>query len=168
MKWTLVAVVAAVAVGVVVFAVLAGRGPTGPRPVTVAARTQPTFRGSPVGFLTRVVELLVANRYAEAWQTLNPVDKAAVARQVYVACESAAPVRGRLVSLRVLRVRSQRIRVAPEQRSTSSIAVTFALRMAAPDSVTSVKFTAHAVVANGRWTWILPPARLRMYRRHQC
>jgi hypothetical protein len=167
MKWMWVAVVGSVAVGLVLFAVLGGRS-TGPRPATVATRAQPTFRGTPDGFLTRVVELLVANRYAQAWQTLNPIDKTAVARKVYVACESAAPVRGRLVSIRVLHVRPQRIRVAPEQQPTTSTEVTFALRMASPDSVTGVKVVAHAVEAHGRWTWILPPARLRMYRQHRC
>ncbi len=129
--------------------------------VLVAPRTgraQP--QTSPVRFLAGVIRLLAANRYAEAWTSLNPRQQAVATRDLYVSCESASPIPGRLVSLRALGV----------GRDRAGIAVTFALRIAGapvPEGV-RVVLTAHAVAAGGRWTWILPPARLQRYRTGSC
>lgn len=115
--------------------------------------------GSPARFLSRIVRLLVANRYSEAWKWLDPADQELAPEAVYVTCESLTPVLGRLVSLRTLHVGHDRI----------GVAVRFRLRIAdeAQPQETTVLLTAHAVIAPGRWAWILPQARRALYR-HGC
>jgi hypothetical protein len=111
--------------------------------------------GSPVRFLSHAVRLLAANRYADAWKSLDPADQKLAPEPVYVACESLTPIPGRLVSLRVTRVGHDRI----------GVVVRFRLRLAAPGlPEEAVALTAHAVVAGHRWAWILPPARRALYR----
>ena len=127
-------------------AVLAGAG--------VAASTTAKPHGSPVRFISHVVRLLVANRYADAWPSLNPADQALAPEPVYVACESQSPIPGRLVSLLVLHVGRDRI----------GVAVRFRLRIAVGALATSVPLTAHAVVSGQRWAWVPPPARQALYR----
>jgi hypothetical protein len=125
-----------------------------PRP----GKAQPP--ASPIRFLAGVVRLLAANRYAEAWTSLNPEQQAVAPLEAYVSCESASPIPGKLVSLEALRVGHDR----------TGVAVTFALRIAGspvPEGV-RVVLTAHAVAVGDRWTWILPAARLQLYRSHAC
>jgi hypothetical protein len=74
--------------------VLAGAG--------AASSAAPRPHGSRVRFLSHVVRLLVANRYADAWESLNPADQKLAPEPVYVACESLSPVPGHLVSLRTV------------------------------------------------------------------
>ncbi len=126
-------------------------------------RLQPA--GVPASFLGHVVRLLAANRYADAWPSLNPLQRAIAPLQAYVACESQSPIPGHLVSLRVLRVRREPVRVLPEQPLVASTAVTFALRIAGPTLPGGLRIvlTAHAVADGWRWTWIMPLARLQLY-----
>ena len=122
--------------------------------------------GAPAAFLAQIVRLLAANRYAEAWPSLNPLQQSIAPLPTYVACESQSPIPGQLVSLRTLHVRREPVRVLPEQPPVPSIAATFVLRIAGaavPEGV-PVVLTAHAVAVGTHWTWILPPARLRLYR----
>jgi hypothetical protein len=121
-----------------------------------AASSVPRPEGSPAHFLSRIVRLLVANRYSEAWRWLDPADQKLAPEPVYVTCESLTPVLGRLVSLRTLHVGHDRI----------GVAVRFRLRIADEAQMleTTVLITAHAVVAPGRWAWILPQARRTLYR----
>lgn len=122
--------------------------------------------GAPAAFLSRIVRLLTANRYAEAWTSLNPLQQSIAPLGAYVACESQSPIPGRLVSLRILNVRDEPVRVLPELPPVRSTAVSLALRIAGtavPDGLRIV-LTAHAVAVGSRWTWILPPARLQQYR----
>ena len=79
--------------------------------------------GSPAVFLAKIVRLLAANRYAEAWPSLNSLQQAIAPLQAYVACESQTPVPGQLVSLHVLAVRHEPASVLP-----------ISLRSAAPQS----------------------------------
>ncbi len=121
------------------------------------ASSAPQPHGSPTHFLARIIRLLAANRYAEAWKWLDPSDQRLAPEPVYVACESLTPVPGRLVSLRTLHVGHDRI----------GVAVRFQLHFAEDGipQVTTVVLTAHAIIAGHRWAWILPPARRALYRR---
>lgn len=88
-----------------------------------ARRQRPHPAGAPADFLTRIVQLLAANRYAEAWPSLNPLQQSIAPLQTYVACESLSPVPGHLVSLRTMRVRQETVRVLPERPPVASTAV---------------------------------------------
>lgn len=127
-------------------------------------RRQPA--GSPAAFLTQIVRLIVANRYAQAWVSLNPRQQARAPLDTYVACEAQSPIPGHLTSLRILRVRHELVQIVPDQAPVAGTAVTFAFRLAGaavPEGV-PVVLTAHAVAEGARWTWIVPPARLQRYR----
>lgn len=122
----------------------------------VASSAPARPHGSPTHFLSRIVRLLVANRYADAWKSLNPADQKLAPEPVYVACESLSPVQGTLVLLRALHVGHDRL----------GVAVRFRLVLADEGSmqVATVDLTAHAVVAGRRWAWILSSARRALYR----
>jgi hypothetical protein len=120
---------------------------------------------SPQPFLSHVVRQIAANQYAAAWQTLDPADQARVPLRAYVRCESASPIPGRLVSLRILRTGSERVTVVPGKPQRSSVAVTFALRIAGAPVPRGVRvvLTAHALRHGSSWRWMLPPKRLPLY-----
>ena len=143
-------------------AVLAGTSAAAPTPFV---HSQPA--GSPATFLTKIVRLLAANRYAEAWPFLNPEQQSVAPLQTYVACESQSPIPGHLVSLRLLHIRHEPVQVLPESPPVPSTAVTFALLIAnnsTPHEAVRIVLTAHAIAVASYWTWIMPPARLQLYR----
>jgi hypothetical protein len=152
-QFALVAVVAAAAA-------LAGSSAAAPTP---PVHPQPS--GSPAAFLTKIVRLLAANRYADAWPSLNPLQQTVAPLQTYVACESQAPIPGHLVSLHILRLRHGPASVLPDQPPLPSTAVTFELRIAGAPALGGVQIllTAHAIAVGQRWTWIMPLARLQLY-----
>jgi hypothetical protein len=65
-----------------------------------------------------------------------------------------------------MRVRQETVRVVPERPPVASTAVSFALRIAGAALPAGVRIllTAHAVAVGTHWTWILPPARLHLYK----
>jgi hypothetical protein len=130
-----------------------------------------TRRVDPVTFLDQVVRLLAANNYEAAYPLLHPEQRRLVSAAEYVSCEETSPIPGRLVSLRVLDQKRERIHVAGTQaRRVASSAVTFELRLAGtlPGESATVDLTAHAVSVAGRWTWILSARRLALHRSGTC
>jgi hypothetical protein len=126
--------------------------------------------GSPSGaarFTEHVVRLVAANRYAAAWTLLYPAHRDLVSRSAYARCESLSPIPGRLASVRVLSVASGRVRVAGEDAALPGASVQVRLVITGLARVV-VTHTFHAVRADGRWTWILPPSRYRLYLRGSC
>jgi hypothetical protein len=123
-----------------------------------------------VAFLSRVVRLIAANRYPEAWRSLNPVDQDAAPLERYVACESLTPVPGHLASLQVLAVANRPVRLTSVAAAIPSVEVTFRIVLAGavvPEGVV-VTHAVHAVAWHGRWTWILPRARVETYSNGGC
>ena len=125
------------------------------------ASAQPTSRDAGF-FLATVVRQLAANDYADAWQTLHPVDQALVPRNAYVACESASPIPGRLVSVRILSSRRELVALTLSGPIVSSVLVRLALLIADPAAPPGVRVRvlAHAILVHRRWRWMLSPARL--------
>jgi hypothetical protein len=155
---SLVVIVAVAAAVVTAVAVLALHGRGGPRAMPAA---------SAPAFLASVLRLQLADRYEEAWPTLDSADRSLAPRTTYVACESARAVPARLLSLRVLHVGREGVALPPG-RTVPSVAVTFALRLATAYGGLRLEVTRHAVREDGRWTWVLAPAQRARYRRHEC
>ena len=125
---------------------------------------------SAVAFLAQTIRRIAANDYAAVWPNLYPPQRTAIPESQYVACESAAPVVGRLRSLTPLKVRRSRIHVAGgPPRRVDSVAVTFRI-VASPEAASGqgLIHTVHAIAIAGRWTWILPPARFAHDRTASC
>jgi hypothetical protein len=134
---------------------------------SAAARGQtahPQPAGPPAKFLAHIVRLLAANRYTEAWPSLNPLQQAIAPLQTYTACESQSPIPGHLIALRILAVHHEPASVLPDQPPVASTAVTFAFRIAGAPVPGGVRIVlrAHAVAVGPRWTWIMPLARLQL------
>ena len=156
-------VVALVAAGAVAAIALAHR----PHREARTLQAQRMRTPAPV-FLATVVKLLFANRYASAWASLNPAHQAVAPRAEYVACEQQSPIRLHLVSLKVLAVRHERVRLVSHGRRTDSVAVAFDALLSKKGSRYPVLLHLHAVSAGSQWTWILPRARYALYRSNGC
>jgi len=129
--------------------------------------TEPT--SDPVAFVERVVRLVSANRYREAWQSLNPLHQRAAPLSRYVYCEQLTPIPGSLTSLRILSVARSQVNVTSNIRR-DGYAVEVRLVIAGrpvPEGVV-ITHVFHAVASAGEWTWVLPPARLAAYRHGRC
>jgi hypothetical protein len=119
-------------------------------------------------FLTSVVKLLIANRYGAAWSSLNPAHQAVAPRAEYVACERASPIRLHLVSLKVLAVGHERVRLVPHGRRINSVGVAFDAMVSSKSGKFPLLLHLHAVPVGSHWTWILPPNRYALYRNDGC
>lgn len=162
-KWIPPALATLAAAGVVA-AIVIGHGHS----PSSTAHGSPRMRGSASAFLGSVVRLLIENRYSEAWTTLNPVHQRVAPRSVYVACEELSPIKAHLVSLRVLAVGHDLVRLTPRGRPVESVAVTFGLILSHGESKVPTVLHLHAVARGGRWTWILPPTRYSLYKSGGC
>ncbi len=118
-------------------------------------------------FAERVVRLVAANRYAEAWQRLYPAHQQLASQPEYVRCELLSPIPGRLRSVRILHVRNERVHVPGESEPVDGAAVKVRLVIAGLARVV-VTHTFHVVRADGRLSWILPPSRYARYLYGQC
>jgi hypothetical protein len=138
--------------------------------VAIARALQSPSLGDPVAFLRATVAQIAANDYAEAWNTLEPVQQGLVPQTRYVRCESASPIPGVLSSLRELGVRHEELHVAGTSGRFDAVAVTFRIVISEPalhESV-AVVHTVHAVAREGRWAWILPAKRLQLDSSPTC
>ena len=138
--------------------------------VTAMAQSDGTM-GDPVGFLKGVVRQIAANDYARAWQSLAPAQQRLVPQPEYVRCESASPIPGRLAWIQVVRAFKEPVTVAGTgAEPVVATAVTFRLKISEPvlHEAVVVTHTVHAVPAEGRWAWILPPDRFQLHRSGSC
>ena len=128
---------------------------------TVSGGAQPDSRDA-ARFLATVVRQLAANDYADAWQTLHPVDQALVPFRLYVDCESADPVQGSLLSIRTTNIGRERVPLTSNGPIVPSVVVRFRLLLAGPavPAGVPVHVRAHAILVAGRWRWMLPPKRI--------
>ncbi len=118
-------------------------------------------------FAERVVRLVAANRYAEAWQRLYPAHQQLAPQPEYVRCELLSPIPGRLRSVRILHVRNERVHVPGEAEPVDGAAVKVRLVITGLADVV-VTHTLHAVRVDGRWAWILPQSRYSQYLYGHC
>ncbi len=122
-------------------------------------------------FLKRVVGDLAANRYGVAWHNLYPAQRAAIARDHYVACERLTRIPAGHTVVEVLRVGIVRIRVAGGPRHpVRAYAVRLRITITSPDGAArdTVVTTAHALPESSGWSWILSPKRFAADRRGDC
>ena len=133
----------------------------------VALLHRPPARGDASDFLASVVRLQLANRFGDAWTTLNPAHQQVAPRRIYVACERSRAVSAQLVSLRVVDESPDRVVLTPGE-TVDAVAVTFDADVRTALGDLRLVLHRHAVPAGSRWTWILAPARYAEYRRGLC
>jgi len=121
-------------------------------------------KGDPAVFATRVVDQIVHNRYAQAWQDLDPLDQQVAPRDEYVGCELRSPVLTVPRTMKVLSVGDESVGLG-NGRFVQSKAVHVRLGF---DGGFHLVHTVHVVAAGGKWTWILPSWRFRDYKADRC
>jgi hypothetical protein len=126
---------------------LAGCG-SGPGPTAVALKD---------------LDLIVHNRYTEAWDGLYSRDQAVAPRTEYVGCESRSPVQEVPTSTKALAVTDESVGIG-DGTFVRSKAVKLQLDFRGGRLV----HTVHLVKEQGGWHWILPPWRYRDYKADRC
>jgi hypothetical protein len=137
---------------VVAVTLLAGCGSTG-KP-----------KGDPGVFATKVVDLIVHNKYSAVWDDLHPADRRVASFSEYVGCETRNPVIAVPRTVKVLRVNDESVGIG-NGKFVDSKAVAVRLGFAGSFKVTH---TVHVVADHGKWTWILPAWRYRDYKSDSC
>lgn len=115
-------------------------------------------------FATKLLDLIVHNEYATAWDDLHSKDKLVAPFGEYVHCEQRSPVIAVPTRVRVQRVRDESVAIG-DGTFVDSKAVDVNLRF---KGGFSVKHTIHVVAEGGRWRWVLPSRRYRDYRLDAC
>jgi hypothetical protein len=121
-------------------------------------------QADPGVFATKVVDLIVHNKYSDAWADLHPVDQQVAPSTEYVGCENRNPVIAVPRTVKVLGVKDESIGIG-DGTFVDSKAVAVRLGFAGNFKVTH---TVHVVADHGRWTWILPAWRYRDYKGDTC
>ena len=121
-------------------------------------------QADPGVFATKVVDLIVHNKYSDAWADLHPVDQQVAPATEYVGCENRNPVIAVPRTVKVLGMKDESIGIG-DGTFVDSKAVAVRLGFAGNFKVTH---TVHVVADHGRWTWILPAWRYRDYRADKC
>jgi len=121
-------------------------------------------KDDPGAFATKVVDLIVHNKYSDAWGDLHPVDQQVAPSSEYVGCETRNPVIAVPRTMKVLGVKDESIGIG-DGTFVDSKAVAVRLGFAGNFKVTH---TVHVVANDGEWTWILPAWRYHDYKSDTC
>jgi hypothetical protein len=127
-------------------------------------------RGDPATFLIRTVGLVISDDYATVWPSLYPPHQEVAPRDEYVSCELGTPVGWKLRAAKVLKVvdRARRIPGETEPKHVTMVALRLVIVNRALRTTGGFRHTFTAVADGSRWTWILTPARYRLYRDDAC
>jgi hypothetical protein len=151
-------VAAAVATALLLLAALPASGDAG------------TARGDPATFVVGIVGHVVSDDYESVWPSLYSPHQKVAPRDEYVSCELRTPVGWRLRAAHVLRV-VERIRRIPgenEPKPVTLVKLRLRISNAGLHAEGDFTHTFTAVADRDRWTWILTPARYRLYRDDAC
>jgi hypothetical protein len=121
-------------------------------------------KDDPGAFATKVVNLIVHNKYSAVWEDLHPVDQEVAPFSEYVGCETRNPVVAVPRTIKVLSVNDESVGIG-NGKFVESKAVDVRLGFAGDFKV---KHTVHVVADHGDWKWILPAWRYRDYKGDTC
>ncbi len=114
------------------------------------------------------MRLIVENRYAEAWETLNPVDRSVAPKSEYVRCENRSPFTATFVRARLGHVGDESVGLGDGRFVDSKAVEVLVTLRAAGTPRFVVRHTVHVVAADGEWSWILPAWRYGYFRDDVC
>jgi hypothetical protein len=137
---------------VLVAVLVAGCGASGPP------------KDDPGAFATKVIGLIVHNKYSAVWDDLHPVDQKVAPFAEYIGCENRSPVIAVPRTTKVLSVTDESVGLGNGTFADSK-AVRVRLGFAGSFAVTH---TVHLVADHGTWKWILPAWRYRDYKADTC
>jgi hypothetical protein len=114
-------------------------------------------KGDPGVFASKVIGLIVHNKYSTVWDDLHPVDQKVAPFAEYVGCETRNPVIAVPRTVKVLSVNDESVGIG-DGRFVASKAVDVRLGFAGGFKVTH---TVHVVADHGKWKRIIPSWRYR-------
>lgn len=121
-------------------------------------------KADPGPVASKVVGLIVHNKYSTVWDDLYSADQKVAPLTEYVACETRNPVIAVPHTVKVVSVNEESVGVG-DGTFVHSKAVGVRLEFAGGFRVVH---TTHLVAEDGRWKWILPPWRYRDYKADRC
>jgi len=121
-------------------------------------------KDDPRAFASKVVGLIVHNKYSTVWEDLHPVDQQVAPFAEYVSCETRNPVIAVPRTVKVVSVNDESVGLG-DGKFLDSKAVDVRLGFAGGFRVTH---TVHVVADHGKWKYILPSWRYRDYKADRC
>lgn len=121
-------------------------------------------KDDPGAFASKVVGLIVHNKYSAVWEDLHPIDQGVAPFAEYVGCETRNPVIAVPRSVKVMSVNDESVGIG-NGKFLDSKAVDVRLGFAGGFKVTH---TVHVVADHGKWKWIIPSWRFRDYKADRC
>lgn len=112
------------------------------------------------GLFTRIF----AGEHTSVWEDLYPPHQEVATRDRYVACGRREPTIGDSAVVEVLGVREEPWKVAGEEETRESTAVTFRITVEGSDATN----TGHLIAVDGSWRWILSPADYAAFSAGRC
>jgi hypothetical protein len=143
--------------------------------VLALAAPQPAAAGndrlaSAGAFALRIVRLIGANDYADAWTYLHPLHQQAAPRDRYVECENQTPIPGAITRIKIVRAWDASVHVAGLGTPVAGTKVMLRLVItdaSIPAQVTVTK-TVGLTQVSRRWVWMLPADRYAAYVAGEC
>jgi hypothetical protein len=123
-----------------------------------------TPKDDPGKFATKVVGLIVHNKYSAVWDDLHSADQKVAPFTEYVGCETRNPVIAVPRTITVVSVNDESVGIG-NGTFVESKAVDLRLGFAGNFKVVH---TVHVVADGGKWRWILPSWRYRDYKGDTC
>jgi hypothetical protein len=131
--------------------------------VLVAAAACGGSSASPSDVAIKDLDLIVHNRYDEAWDGLYSADRAVAKRAEYVSCESRSPVQEVPQTTKPVGVTDESVGIGDGTFVKSK-----AVRLQLDFRGGRLVHTVHLIKEKGGWHWILPSWRYRDYRADRC
>jgi len=121
-------------------------------------------------FMSSLIRQKATGQYELAWKSLHPLHQQVAPEKIYVQCENQTVFPGRLVKVSVMRVKDEPVRIAGEQKTVASKAVTLKVSVNSPGipKPVVVTDTYHAIAVDGHWTWILTQDNFTEYKAGHC
>jgi len=121
-------------------------------------------------FMSSLIREKATGQYDLAWKSLHPRHQEVAPEKVYVRCENLTVFPGHLIKVSVVRVIDEPVRIAGENESVPSKAVTLRVAVNSPGipRPVVVRDTYHAVAVDGHWTWILTKENFAHYKAGTC
>jgi hypothetical protein len=109
------------------------------------------------------LDLIVHNRYSEAWDGLYSADRAVAPKNEYVSCESRSPVQEAPQSTKTVGISDESVGIGDGTFVKSK-----AVRLQLDFRGGRLVHTVHLVKEKGDWHWILPSWRYHDYKADRC
>jgi len=140
---------------------------TTPGGETTSAATTVQVENEPEDFFKQLLEYDFNGQWGRTWDRLHPGHQQYVDREQFSDCNSDLLSDLELKSVETVEVYDDPLDL-PDVPEKTSKAVTLKFTVESGGATDSATQTVHAVLHEGQWTWVLPPADLEAYKSGTC